>query len=312
MTGKRPAQVPTITGQGFENPRDPTPDELNAVVIPSYERATDEDQALVGAGWNGGLYGTICLTLANDNKTVDSGCFWLVGKVFRANWFSVQGAKFWQAADETRLELSLPDATIFKFPDSLASEWLDSSELTHRFVDKEGKVLADETLAELEIRGFAIRAFVIPTRENYAKISIGLVPLPKDALFEQHPLAENPLFPCISVSSPGEFPLGPPVTSQAPRAPRQWGFPFWPLLVRGADASSCPAFPRGAELRAKMAAILRSAVKPEMKNGLALLQRRMEDIQEAGASNLKQLNLEKRWPLPEPQPDTGWSCFPIF
>lgn len=301
----RPAKkkaTPSISGPGFNNPRNPSLAELRKLVVPSFERAVET--VLPAAGWQGGLYGAIGLSLSNDNRAVDKGSFMLFGKLAKApaDGISAQAAKFWSGAGETKLELQVSDAAIFNFEDTLTSDLLDSSHVKHAFKHGDA-VVSDADLATMGITGFCLRAVVIPTRETFAKITLVLYPLPLDELLEEHPLAENSLFPAISFSSLGEFALGPPAAGL--RLPTPWGFPFWPVLTTPTEFSVAPNVPSGTDLRACMAAVLRKTSKPETKNGPAALHKRWEEVKEAGASNLKTSEPDKRWPLPLPTPPRG-------
>ena len=295
MPGGKRRETPTICGNGFKNPRDLSEEEFEATLVPSFARATET--ALQNAGWNGGLYGAIGLQLSNDNRAVAFGHFCLFGKVVRASSHTVAAGKFWSGMDDIKLELQLGDASIFNFTDSLASNLIDSADVTHRFLRSESALDRDE-LEDLGVRGFCLRAYVTPTRETYAKFALGLLPLPLAELLDEHPLAESPLFPAISAGAAGEFPLGPPLSAAVPRSRDRWGAPFWPVIVLGTSRATCPNQPNGGELRGKMAEILRKAFKPELKNGPANLLKRWEEIKEAGASNLKKTDPEKLWPLP--------------
>ena len=267
--GPKKKPTPAITGQGFAYPRDPSQRELDACVVPSFQRAT----VLREAGWNGGLYGCIGLELSNDNRNVHSGHFCMFGNLFRNPVQAFQAAKFWEGANEIKLEISIDSVEIFTFTDSLASELLDSAAVSHKFI-RDGQEVDTTELQELGITGFSLRAFVVPTRETYAKVIVGLFPLLLAELSDEHPLLGNPLFPAISLCSPREFALGPPTTTT--RRSTRWGFPFWPLLVLGADLEDCPSFPPGEELRGKMAEVLHKAFKPEIKNGPAALLKKLE------------------------------------
>ena len=300
-SGKR-REAPSISGNGFKNPRDLSTTEFDALLVPSFQRATET--VLQDAGWNGGLYGAVGLQLSNDNRTVAFGQFCLFGRVVRNSMHTIAAAKFWPGTDDIKLELQLSNATMFSFTDSLASNLVDSHNVEHRFL-RDGNVVTPEELADLGINGFCLRAYVTPSRETYAKIALGLMLLPLADLLDENPLAENPLFPAISAGAAGEFPLGPPLAAAVPRARDRWGAPFWPLIVLGASKDTCPNQPSGTELRGRMAEILRKAFKPELKNGPATLHKRWDELREAGASNLKRADPEKLWPLPAQQSARG-------
>ena len=292
--------APTISGPGFNNPRDPTLTELKRLVAPSFERAQEELLPNL-ANWSGGLYGAIGLNLANDNRSVESGCFLLYGQLSNTP-ISAQCAKFWPRGNDLKLELRFEDMSIFNFKDSLTSDLLDSAAINHIFTRGDTQIERAE-LEDAGINGFCIKAFITPTRETFAKIHLALLPMGLDELLDAHPLADNPLFPVISLTTPGEFPIGP--AAAGVRLPDPWGFPIWPILTTTTNLNDVPNVPSGTDLRAAMAAILRKATRAEAKNGPAALLRRWDEVKEAGASNLKGTDPDKRWPLPKPSPPRG-------
>ena len=110
MSNNKKKGMPSI-GLGLKNTRDPTTEEYKACIVPSFERATETD--LQNAGWNGDLYGTVSLQLANDNRTVTFSYFCCYGRVFRNAVFTTLSAKFLTGMDEIKLELDLADASTF-------------------------------------------------------------------------------------------------------------------------------------------------------------------------------------------------------
>ena len=244
--------VPTISSQGFNNPWNPSLQELRSLVVPSFHRAVES--VLPEAGWQGG----------SSQRQKYS--------------LTAQASHIWPSTRELKLEFFIDNATIFNFEDSLTSDLIDSSGVPHSFSNGES-ILEEYQLEELGITGFCLRAVIMPTQETFAKISLVLLPLPLEELLNTHPLAENPLFPAISLSSLGEFAMGPPAAGLQRQNP--WGFPFWPLLVTPTDFSSAPNLPSGTDLRACMGAILRKTCKPEAKNGPAALLKRWEEVKEA-------------------------------
>ena len=53
----------------------------------------------------------------------------------------------------------------------LASKLLDSDAVSHKFI-RDGQEVDTTELQELGITGFSLRAFVVPTRETYAKVIV--------------------------------------------------------------------------------------------------------------------------------------------
>ena len=73
----------------------------------------------------------------------------------------------------------------------------------------------------------------------------------------------------------------------------------------GSPLTDFPNTPSGIEIRRKIAEVLRAAVKPEIKNGPAMLLKRWTEIQNAGPSKLLNKQLDIMWPLPPPAPPRG-------
>ena len=299
---KRTKLSKPIAGTGFKHPRDLSLKEVKRLEVSSFNRVTDS--ILPGLGWKGGLYGLIGLQLANDNRSITTGNLFLVGQLFPDSDTKVfQAAKFWAGPDTADIDLhiSIPSADIFTFKSSMVSDLVDAREVSHAFFRGSQRIEEDE--AEALVPGFTLRLFVIPTRENHAKVTLVLFPLSRDNLHELHPLAEDPNFPGLSLFS-GEFPIGLP-QSQPPRPPAPWGCPILPVVVPGNSFSDCPTVPTGIEFRSKIALILRSVTKPEIKNGAATLTKRWLELQNAGASKLAHKSVDKLWPLPPPAVPLG-------
>ena len=299
---KRAKSTKIITGSGFKHPRDLTLKEVKRLEVSSFNRVTDS--ILPGLGWKGGLYGLIGLQLTNDNRSITTGNFFMVGQLFQDSDTKVfQAAKFWAGPDTADIDLhiSVPSAEIFTFKSSMVSDLIDSREVSHAFFRGSQRIEEDE--AEALVPGFSLRLFVIPTRENYAKVTLVLYPLSLENLLDLHPLAEDPNFPGLSLCS-GEFPIGLP-QSQPPRPPAPWGSPILPVVIPGIPFLDCPNVPSGAEFRNKMAFVLRSVTRPDIKNGPASLTKRWIELQSAGASKLAHKAVDKLWPLPPPTAPLG-------
>ena len=126
---------------------------------------------------------------------------------------------------------------------------------------------------------FTVRAFVIPTGDTYAKISLLLFPLPKDMLITNHPQSGNPCFPGITLFS-GEFPLLPRSTERP--LLKKWGCPLAPDLIPSADLEDAANTPRTPLLRSAIAQVLRKVIRPDAKLNNANLIARWNEICEHG------------------------------
>ena len=174
----RHLKTPLIRSGGFSNPSDLTIDEL-----PNFLRVVN---------WNRGAYGVIALNLSLDNQRIASGSFNLVGTLFPTKIFNA--ANFWPTVSPISLSISLPDLSIFKFPDSkLVSSYLASSLITHSFTQNR-VVLLPESYPNLGISAFCLRAYVDPSTDAFVKIVITLTPSDKARLLEQFPFHDDPRF----------------------------------------------------------------------------------------------------------------------
>ena len=300
MVGKRTANsIPVITGDGFKGRADLSLDDIKKLAVESFSK---ESIYTLSEDWSGKIAGVIGLSLSNDNKRVTDGKFFLVGTLCAEK--KVMATKFWNLPDQPgtsrntldalQLSFSIPDCEIFKFPNGgLVSELVDGGAITHSFMRGDVEIPQDD-LPE-SILGFSVRAYIIPTRETYAKIIILLYPLAKDMLVSSHSLSNNPMFPGITLFS-GEFPLFP--MSSTPPLNKNWGCPISPVIIPGMDLEDAVNFPKSTLLRAAISQVLRKALKPESKGGFQHLIPRWTELAEHGISKLKDFQLEQIWPIP--------------
>lgn len=299
MGKKKSPKVPSITGEGFKGKRDLNLDDLKKIAVESFNK--DAIKKLV-PDWSGEVAGIVGLTLSNDNSRSIDGRFVLLGSLCSEK--RISAGKFWSQMDvpgtsgvqpETlSLCYSIPDCEIFKFPNGgLVSEYVDGDAVPHSFVRGDTQVQEDD-LPDSYL-GFAIRAFIVPTRETYAKLSVLLYPLTKDMLASNHPLSDNPGFPGITLFS-GEFPLLP--RSLERPLMKNWGCPITPAIIPGADLDGSANMPRTPLIRAAVAQIMRKAVRPDAKLNYAHLIPRWNEIFEHGISKLKEYQLDALWPVP--------------
>ena len=247
--------------------------------------------------WSGEVVGAVGLCLSNNNRRVTDATFHLLGSLCREK--RVSANKYWDLEDTTSMQFSIPDCDMFKFPaGNLVSEIVDGGVIDHTFYVGD-QPIEHEDLPET-VLGFSIRAFIIPTRESYAKLKLILYPLPKDMLVANHILASNPMFPGVSVFS-GEFPLL-PVSSSYPLE-KNWGCPISPVILPGMDFEESENYPRTALVRAAVAQLMRKAVIPESKAGFSTLLPRWIELAETGLAGLKDNSLDSIWPLPSTSSD---------
>ena len=229
MGRKKTPTIPTIAGEGFRGKEDLNVADLKKLAVDSFNK---EALKKLTPDWSGEVAGMIGITLSNDNRRSIDGRFVLLGSLCTEK--RVNAGKFWNQMDlpgtsnshpdSLSLCFSIPDCEIFKFPGGgLVSEYVDGDALPHTFY--RGDVIVQKENLPDSYLGFAVRAFVMPTRDTYAKISLLLFPLPKDMLIANHPLSGNPCFPGITLFS-GEFPLL-PRSADRPLL-KKWGCPIAP------------------------------------------------------------------------------------
>lgn len=296
--GKKKSKAPSISGEGFKGTAEISLADLKKITVEAFNKDALKHLA---PSWSGEVAGMVGLTLGNDNRRILDSRFILLGVLCTDK--RVNAAKFWDNMDapsssqsspeSLSLSFSIPDCGIFKFPNGgLVSEYLDGDAIPHKFLRGDVQV-PDGELPDSYL-GFAVRAYIIPTRETYAKINLMLFPLPKDMLNSNHPLCENPCFPGISLFS-GEFPLLPRSADNPLK--KNWGCPLTPAVIPGASTEESNNVPRTPLLRAAVALLLRKTHKPESKSGHQNLMARWTEIFEQGESKLKEHPLEQIWPL---------------
>lgn len=314
MGKKKTAAIPTIGGDGFKGKEDLTRDDVKKLVVEGFGK---NSMTALTTDWSGDVAGLIVVSLSNDNKRIVEGRFCLIGSLCSNK--KVSAGKFWNVLDQTTgqphpstsaeppvpgseadppqpwyLTFSVPDCEVFRFTDGgMISEAVDGDRFPHVFHRGDTEV-SEENLPEGYL-GFSLKAFVTPTRETFAKITILLFPLARDLLSSAHPHSGNCMFPGLTLFS-GEFPLIP--RSAALPLQKKWGCPIAPAIIPGMDLEESAHFPRSPLLRAAVAQVLRKAVKHEAKQNHPNLMQRWAEISEHGASRIKDLQLDQIWPLP--------------
>ena len=283
---KKPA---TIQGDGFKGREELNISDFRKLAVEGFNK---ENLRLLLTDWSGEVIGVVAIALSNDNRRVTDASFHLMGNLCTDK--RVSANKYWDLPEQTSLSFSIPDCAVFKFTNgNMVSELLDGGSIEHSFY------VGEEPLEQGEypeaLLGFTIRAHVIPTRENYAKLNIILFPLAKDLLLTNHPLSTNPTFPGISVFS-GEIPVFP--SSATLPLSKNWGCPVTPMVLPGMDLEDSSNIPKTPLVRAAIAQLLMKAVKPDAKASYQNLLPRWMELIEQGASKLKDTPLELIWPVP--------------
>ena len=284
----RPRKTPLIRSTGFDNPSDLTLAELRAL---SLNAVNDLPGFLAGVGWNLGAYGAFTLSLSPDNQRVLNGAFNLIGSLF--NNRNYNAALYWPTTTPVTLSLSLPDLSIFHFPNSsLVSNYVPSSALTHSF-NQNNVPLPASSLVNLGITPFCIRAHIYPTTDSFVKIILSLSPSDETRLQSLFPFHDDPRFPAIKLGT-FEFPMGP--SAATPPLNRQWGFPIVPILLPGSPWLDSSSLPSGADLRFALSSMLSSATLPDSKQNFATYNQRCEYLLSVGPTGLKSKPPPIAWP----------------
>ena len=285
---KRKAAPTEIPGDSFGNQADLSLDVLRSLVVSS-----PADTANLISDWSRGIGCGLVCTLSNDNRRVLSCKPVLLGDLLPLSnsnarkSFAVNGC--WPGFPALAIAFSPIDAATFSFNESCVSDWVDSSAVEYDFLSN-NQVLSDQDCEEANIRGFALRIFLVPTTHEYVKLTLTLCPLPLTELTTDHPLYASPKFPQLKIWS-GMVPFLP--TSRSFIA-TDWGCSFLPAIIPGSPLSD--TYPSGTTLRAALSATLRSATRPEIKANSSTLFPRWTAIQEQGAAALDTAAPDLIWP----------------
>ena len=219
---RRKKETNIESSTGFSNPSDLSLEELESISITSLE--TINDSLLSNLNWNQGAIELVCLTLSADDQNVASGNLVLLGILF--NTKTINANHFWICSSPTSLTISIPDLSVFSFPDgTMVSNYVPSSAFSFHFT-RNNSLIQPSDLSSAELSDFCLRAFVYPTSDSYARILILLNPASEDSL-ASFPLYSDHGFPGIKLCD-YEFPL----TPAGPVSPlrRFWGFLLVPAI----------------------------------------------------------------------------------
>lgn len=299
----------TIKSNLFAGSSPLTVDDLSLLQVDSF--GPQAAVLLDDLNWSQEVIAITGLKLAPDNRRILSSSVFLLGSLFEDK--SVNAANFWNLESAISLILSIPDSSIFSFPNgSLCSEFLDSS--SFKFSFKQGETtLSKEDQAAAGIHGFSLRAHLMPISATFTRIWITLVPISLASLIADHPLATNPAFPSIKLID-RDIPLGPP--SDGPPLSKVWGCPITPAVILGAPLDEAPNVPQTSAMIAAISAMLRKAVRPEIVQNSTNLYKRLQSLLNHGVSKLKDQPLDFIWPLPvalvTAPHDSGRTLLPLF
>ena len=193
MSKKKKTQ--TITGQGFSGTSALSANDIENLSVDGF--GNPAETLLQDINWSGKIVAMMGLRLSPDNLRVTSSSLFLLGSLFKEKRVFV--TKTWTFLAPTSLTLSIPNANIFTFQNgNLYSDYLDSSACTFSF-SQNGSILAADSLASYNCKGFCLRAHLAPISGSFLNLWITLYPFSKDDLLAHYPAASNPAFPGLKV-----------------------------------------------------------------------------------------------------------------
>ena len=247
-------------------------------------------------GWDGSVIGGVVLNLSPDNKKVNNGRFFLTGRLYEEG-SSIKGDRLWPGVPPNlRFNLRIEEAGVLTFNSgTMVGDLLESGDLDWSVTEETPglvpKVLNSTEMAEAGVGDFTTRVYAYPIRSTWLKISLVLYPMARENLLREHKLASNKAFPGIEFKSE-EVRFCPLNTG------KKWGAPFLPLLMAGGNRDDFPSTPSGDEMIRKMSAILRTAIKPDCSRNMTGLKSKWESLLAAGASKLREKQVDMVWPVP--------------
>ena len=283
-----------IGGDGFTGSSSLTLQQL----IPLEIRSVDDtvENILRKTNWDGGVVGFVAINLSNDNLKVTAASFNLTGKLF-PEYKSFPTSRVFKLEDSLiTLSIKIQDASIFSFKDGLTSELVDSNLIDHHF-SRNGEELTEEEMLDLDLDGFCLRLYCSPSRQDWIRFNLTIIPMPLTQVEGLSTLVNNPLFPSMSLIT-GDLPLKPVTEVILPTV--LWGFPILPAIIPGMPLAGNNNCPTSGDIRAAVSALLRRVVKPEIKQNVDYWITRCDEIVKSGEPSLKELAPEMFWPLPVP------------
>ena len=311
MPGKvKPTSI--ISSQLFSGSTPLSHDDFLALSVDSFGKPAEK--LLEDLNWSKEV---ICLTglkLSPDNLRVVNSSVFLLGSLLKDKRVNV--SNYWAFDNPTSITISIPDASIFRFHNgALYSDYVNSSSFNFSFSQPNSTPSAD-FLTSADYKGFCLRALLMPISTSYTRIWITMFPAPLESIIIDFPLAHAPSFPGFKLME-GDIPMGP--SCSGPPLSKLWGFPLCPAIILGSDLDPESELPPAAALISALCAMLSKAVRPEISAKLSTLADRLALLAAHGSSQLKDLNLEFRWPYsvtsslgpPHILPEGSYFAFPI-
>ena len=282
-----------VASDAFKGNDNLTIKHLEKLSAPDLKTALDK---IIG-GWRGKVTAIVSCELANDTRMLANMNMNLMGEIFDRQTKSFKTDRFWETGTPLTLNLHSLDSNKFTFKGSMVSELLDWSEIDHSFTgENSSEQLAEGDVQQTGVPGFCLRAYLTPTCATHLKLNLALYPLPKAKLLEEFAVGNDAAFPGFSCFY-GDIQLHPVSSKVLPFT--NWGSPAaFILLCASPLAGENTPIPTTAVFRAALSALMRTAVKPEMKANLLTLTARWKEIRERGEAALIHKMPELVWPEP--------------
>lgn len=248
-------------------------------------------------GWEKKGAAAIGLKLAPDNTTVDAAKLALLGAWDKE--IVVQAKKvFQQAAENTMLEIDLPDLSVFRCREGdMWSHYVPQAAIKCKYTQG-GTTLTEEELAAQGITEFSVRMVTHLSKDCGAKWGIWLMatilifPLCDEAMKSLAEDTSNPAWPGIKLAD-GQLAVLP--SGKSVLGGKNWGCPVTPILAPGAPWEAAPGPLEAKEVRDACGYLLNRGCLAEALNSIESLQKRWEALL-ANPGLVQGKAAEKLWP----------------
>ena len=291
-----PVSPTVISGSGFNGDQPLSRQDISKLILGASVEATK-----LIPNHNGKVVCTVSLSLRNNNHTVDASHITLSGLLFDKEK-AFRTSSIWGTPEVSLVIGPLPSSSFTFPPGSLASNYLDYSNVPHKLVKKD-QLLPPESITELGITGFCLRLLLTPIAQDWLNFTLLLFPRSRAALLTAIPDATHPGFPGLKIwPSPGRancsIPLHPQSEGVFPG--KRWGCPLAPGIIPGAPWAEVTGCPSVQDLRGAVCHLLRAATVANFEKDATDLAQRWAAI-EANPSSIVCYQPNLMWPVP-PQP----------
>ena len=295
MAKKPPTE---IVSHWFEFTDTLTANDLKRVCAPSFTTAA----AALIENWAGEPVLMVGLHLSQDNEQVMNSSALLQGTLYKSGK-ALEVSKLWNTKANILLKLEALDLTKFKLGGNMYSEYLNSDEIEHTFVDRDKSAEAEAAVLSTNgIQGFCLRVFLAPMTSKSANLAMLLFPASLDTLTADHELFEKPNFPGIVITR-AEILLGPQTKTITDKI---YGSPLMPVLCPSNPILTSSKTPEMCQIAGGIAALLRKTQAPDCKANHKTLNEAWELLKVDGDSRLASKSYDRFWPAPvRKSVDTG-------